>query len=1015
MEAKQFKYFLFLLFINVVCVNNIIAQTVTGYARQGDRVYLELEWNAGNYGSIQWQQSTDDGANWTNIRNATTPFYELTVSKDAYIRAKVDAQEVCEPFYATRIIKTVSFSAVLNNVGANSAEFNISNIDFGDAEIVEYGFCYNMSTLNSRGFTDLFRVKINESYPHTSSFTMLCEDLTPNTNYTFRIYFRTADGSMLFSPTISAKTLTGVKWSSEDWTITKTEISARFLIDGASVANDKIAIKYGTSTNNLTSITFSKNTNNTYSSELINNLQPNTNYIFQLEVQIGSRTDVITKNVKTLSDYSSFITDPTTKKVQNTIEWDKTKTLKQISPIGLQAEYPRIIRVSKDTLLCSYHGGNDNDYWINIYLQKSYDNGKTWTNPTKLLDKENSSFGQSYWRFVNPEMIKLQNGWIVMSFVGNGKPETNENCHVMVIVSKDNGETWSDPKIVGRGRTWEPMVVQLPNGELELLVASEAAWWGGSTIHQEILCSRSTDNGETWTAFKRAAYSPNRRDGMPVATVMQGNKGVLFAIEIVNDQGWGSPTLVKRDLNGEWDANPWSGSDTSRRWRANMGAHGGAPYILQLPTGEIVVSAHTHGGAIWQTSTPTIIIGDNNGKNFTSPVKPITNLPTNQGLYYNSMFLKDNETVWLVMTHSTYDGTKRVKGEIRYLEGKIVSAETEKTLTLTNLKKISRVTGKSLEGEKLPNPNNTHILYGLSCTDLGVIWEIEPGKIGLFFGDSFGGDFVVGPDGGPNNGNDWRSNVLAFSENTTLNNGIIFSGMALDPYNSRRAREIIPRWGYKSFTSIPTAAIEVKGVQYVHFMNFQVMGGDEHLNYSSIYRSVNKGLSWISCESKVKFPANSYFGQIGYAKRDGYVYMVGTPIGRSGSARLARFLEEDILNYNNYEYWNGSLQRWIKGNESQATVILDGTVGELSVMYLEQHKKWIVLYFDADKYAICYRTAKELNGAWSAERTLATGRAYPQLYGSYMHPHTNNGANIYFTMSQWQPYNVFLMRADITL
>jgi len=161
---------------------------------------------------------------------------------------------------------------------------------------------------------------------------------------------------------------------------------------------------------------------------------------------------------------------------------------------------------------------------------------------------------KSCWRLIhyavgtkNPEMVKLQNGWIVMSVTANGNPETNDNCHVMVVISKDGGETWGDPIIVGRGRTWEPMVIQLPNGELELFVSSEAQWWGtGTTIPQEILFARSTDNGETWTAFKRAAYSPDRRDGMPVAMVLKGNKGVLFAIEMVNDNGWGSPTFVKR-------------------------------------------------------------------------------------------------------------------------------------------------------------------------------------------------------------------------------------------------------------------------------------------------------------------------------------------------------------------------------------------------------------------------------------------------------------------------------------
>ena len=351
-------------------------------------------------------------------------------------------------------------------------------------------------------------------------------------------------------------------------------------------------------------------------------------------------------------------------------------TLKQISPVGLKTEYPRIIRVNADTLLCAYHGGA-NDFWVNIYLQKSYDNGVSWTNPTILLDKENSTLGQSYWRFTNPEMIKLKNGWIIMSVTANGNPETNNNCHVMVMVSKDGGETWGDPTIMGRGRTWEPMIVQLPNGELELYVSSEAQWWGLSgTVNQEILYARSTDNGETWTELKRASYSPDRRDGMPVAIVMKGNKGVLFSIEIVNDNGWGSPTFVRRALNEEWDATPWDNVNTAKRWDVPMNAYGGAPYTVQLPTGEIIVTAHANGRSVWQTSYPRIVIADSNGKLFSTPTIPITNLPALQGLYYNSLFLKDANTIWLVMTNALYaaDGTTRLKGEIKYIEGKIVNA-----------------------------------------------------------------------------------------------------------------------------------------------------------------------------------------------------------------------------------------------------------------------------------------------------------------------------------------------------
>jgi len=651
------------------------SQVTTGYAKSGMKVNLDINWTADNYGTIQWQKSTDNGATWTDVSGATTASYVFTISGDALYRAKVDAQAACDPFFVVKAIKTVNFTVNASSLSSTSVDFDLTGVDFKDANIVEYGFCYNLSTLNTRNYTEMKRVQINEPLPAGNAFTLVCNGLNPGTSYYIRTYFKTADGSLIFGPNKLATTIPGLQWTSESWQINKTSISARFFINGYTtiLGNPNLVFKFGTDENNLSVVNWTNEGDYKCVSSLISGLTPNTTYTAQVEANIDGDVQTITKQVRTLPDYSSAVVDQTTKPVTHTIKWDATKTLHRISPEGLQTEYPRILRVGNDTLICAYHGGTGTDYWVNIYIQKSFDNGRTWTTPIKLMDKENSVFGANYWRFTNPEMIKLRNGWIVLSFTANGRPETNENCHVMVMTSTDNGETWGDPVIVGRGRTWEPKVIQLPNDELELFVSSEAEWFGSTAnLYQEILFSRSTDNGQTWTALKRASYSPERRDGMPSAVVMQGNKGILFSIEIVNDNGWGSPSLVHRALKDEWDATPWNNADTNNRWHVPMNAFGGAPYTIQLPTGEIVVSAHVNGRAVWQTSYPRITVGDNNGKNFTTPVSPLGILPAAEGAYYNSLFLKDNETVWLIITHSLYDGTTRLKGEIMYLEGKIV-------------------------------------------------------------------------------------------------------------------------------------------------------------------------------------------------------------------------------------------------------------------------------------------------------------------------------------------------------
>ena len=332
---------------------------------------------------------------------------------------------------------------------------------------------------------------------------------------------------------------------------------------------------------------------------------------------------------------------------------------------------------------------------------------------------------------------------------------------------------------------------------------------------------------------------------------------------------------------------------------------------------------------------------------------------------------------------------------------------------IRNVKRIARVTGTAMTGETFPSPNNTAVKWNLGGTDLGIVWEIQPGKYGIFFGDTFGNDFKPNPSNPGPNGGSWRSNVLAYSEDTNLDNGLTFSDMATD--NRGLAREIV--YGGKDvsgngdYTSIPTAAIRANNIDYVHYFNIKTWTGWT-INYSGMYRSTDDGQTWTKCAG-ISFPSYSYFAMGGYFKKDGYVYMIGTPAGRDGAARLCRFHESDIENRDNYEYWNSVEKNWIKGDENKASILIYDTVGELSFIYNHTLKKWVIAYFCSERYDITLRTAETITGPWSDPFQLASGWEYAQLYGSYFHPLSVSGNNLYFLMSMWMPYNVFLMKADV--
>lgn len=350
--------------------------------------------------------------------------------------------------------------------------------------------------------------------------------------------------------------------------------------------------------------------------------------------------------------------------------------------------------------------------------------------------------------------------------------------------------------------------------------------------------------------------------------------------------------------------------------------------------------------------------------------------------------------------------------------------ERKPDLILENEGIVARVTGKTQEWENYKNPNHTDKRWNLGGTDLGVIWETEPGKYALAFGDSYGKSWSITKNGGPSNpDDDWRSNVLAFTENTDLENGLVFTGMMHDKSDRHRAAPIIEREDFREFTYIPTGAIELNGVQYMHYMYWEVFHRElADRFYGSFCRSFDGGHTWENCNDQIRFSSESYFGMVALAKKPGddYCYMLGARTGRGyrrSVGKLARFTYDNILNKDEYEYWDGEANMWVKGDEHRATTLIEGTVGEASLMYMEKYDKWLAIYIDSRNGGISYRSADNITGPWSQSRPLIKRGEIPGCYGSFIHPACakDDDGHIYWTMSIWGYYNVFLMKSSIRL
>src|SRR5699024_9419076 len=198
-----------------------------------------------------------------------------------------------------------------------------------------------------------------------------------------------------------------------------------------------------------------------------------------------------------------------------------------------------------------------------------------------------------------------------------------------------------------------------------------------------------------------------------------------------------------------------------------------------------------------------------------------------------------------------------------------------------------------------------------------------------------------------------------------------------------QAKEILPSLKQPGIehTVIPTAGIAVPNDdadsgyrQYIDFMSVKSWGtvpGEWTTNYSALAYSDDGGDTWISPtfgtipqlnpdsavstgealmdSVRLNSGGNAHF-QMGAFVRDhtenpddldSYVYLFGTPAGRSGSAYLSRVRQKDLGKTGAYEYWDGSA--W-SGDVDDAAVVLDGRVSELSVDYNEYLNKYIAMY-----------------------------------------------------------------------
>lgn len=321
------------------------------------------------------------------------------------------------------------------------------------------------------------------------------------------------------------------------------------------------------------------------------------------------------------------------------------------------------------------------------------------------------------------------------------------------------------------------------------------------------------------------------------------------------------------------------------------------------------------------------------------------------------------------------------------------------------VREVAKQTGAS-------SVNRTDKRWQVEGTDLGIMWESAPGEIAVAFGDTVGNGFH--PPGGM--GGDWRSNVLAFSTDRDLSDGMTYDRMVTD--SRCHAAEILGsrKLDNVEITTIPTSGFALDGRQYLSYMSIRTWHsapGTFYTNYGGIAYSDDGGRTWTK-DPHARW--DNIFGLSNFqvsamVPHGDHVYLFGTPNTRLGAVGLARVPQDQVLNTTAYQYWRDGAWTPV-GGAAAATPVVDAPAGELSVRYDPERERWQMSYLDTAKAAIVVREATTPQGVWSPSTPTVTVLDHPELYGGFLHP-WSGGGDLYFNITTWSDYNVYLMHAEL--
>lgn len=343
-----------------------------------------------------------------------------------------------------------------------------------------------------------------------------------------------------------------------------------------------------------------------------------------------------------------------------TIEWDSS-TLQFIT----SGSYARVKSVDDHHALV---------YDVNrkAHIRFSYDGCESWQPPIVVAHNDN-------YIYTNCELLQLQNGNLLYMWNARPRKDTNLPFKIMYSISTDRGKSWGEQRDLYIGGVefqngcWEPIALQLADGELQIYFANEAPYTQSS--EQEISLMRSKDNGQTWSKAERVSFRANRRDGMASPIYLPHTNEIAVAIEDNGIRGRFKPVIVRTKDN--WADGYVAGDDLrreeaiSKECEIHDTVYAGAPYLIRLGDKYTLLSVQSASGRKGRNeryANMQVYVGDRDARNFSNCSTPCPELSIDENALWNSITQIDDDTIIAVMNmrrqEPAQSGIWTIKGRV---------------------------------------------------------------------------------------------------------------------------------------------------------------------------------------------------------------------------------------------------------------------------------------------------------------------------------------------------------------